>query len=119
MSLFRTLAHPKQQRWLGRHNDSHILPPADTVHNPCRDQSVITSRAHRSQYWHADFDLLVSHNGMGKDIWTVPAEDITRMLKVSRLSGDECAGTVLRAIDSSLSGTFVSWRVRSRPGRLV
>ena len=84
MSLFRTLAHPKQQRWLGRHNDSHILPPADTVHNPCRDQSVITSRAHRSQYWHADFDLLVSHNGMGKDIWNVPFEDITMMLKVSQ-----------------------------------
>ena len=33
---------------------------------------------------HADFVLLVAHNGMGKDIWNVPFEDITMMLKVSR-----------------------------------
>jgi hypothetical protein len=44
---------------------------------------------------------------MGKDIWTVPAEDITRMLKVSRLSGDNYIGLVLRAIGSSLSGTVI------------
>jgi hypothetical protein len=36
---------------------------------------------------HADFGLLVAHNGMGRDIWTVPFEDITMMLKVSQLSG--------------------------------
>lgn len=33
---------------------------------------------------HTDFVVLVAHNGMGKDIWTVPFEDITMMLKVSR-----------------------------------
>jgi hypothetical protein len=32
----------------------------------------------------ANYDLLVAQNGMGKDIWRVPAEDITMMLKVGR-----------------------------------
>jgi hypothetical protein len=31
---------------------------------------------------HTDFMLLVAQSGMGRDIWTVPADDITRMLKV-------------------------------------
>jgi hypothetical protein len=34
---------------------------------------------------HADFMLLVAQSGMGRDIWTVPAENITRMLKVRGL----------------------------------
>jgi hypothetical protein len=55
---------------------------------------------------HADFGLLVAHNGMGRDIWTVPFEDITMMLKVSQLSGDKYTETVLRAIGSSLSRTM-------------
>jgi hypothetical protein len=55
---------------------------------------------------HANFVLLVAHNGMGRDIWTVPFEDITMMLKVSQFSGDKYTETVLRAIGSSPSRTI-------------
>jgi hypothetical protein len=34
---------------------------------------------------HANFVLLVAKSGMGRDIWTVPADNITRMLKVRGL----------------------------------
>ena len=39
------------------------------------------ARPHRAQS--ADLTLLVAHNGMGRDIWTVPLKNITMMLKVS------------------------------------
>jgi hypothetical protein len=34
---------------------------------------------------HADITPLVAKNGMGRDIWTVPPDDVTSMLKVEQL----------------------------------
>lgn len=33
---------------------------------------------------HADFTLLVTQNGMGRDIWNVSFDNITMMLKVGQ-----------------------------------
>jgi hypothetical protein len=84
VSLSCTMAYSKQQRWMGRLDHPFCLRPTDTIHNPHRDQSVVTTNFIASSIDHADFTLLVAHNGMGKDIWNVPFEDITMMLKVSR-----------------------------------
>lgn len=63
----------------------------------------------------ANFALLVAHNGMGKDIWTVSPENITMMLKVSPLLGD---GNTVQSCGSNFVPNDCSLKRPVKAGRL-
>jgi hypothetical protein len=66
---------------MGRLDDIGFFPPADSINSNPANQSVpcpIPLSPGRC----ADFPLLVTRVGLGRDIWTVPFDDITMMFKV-------------------------------------
>ena len=67
---------------MGRLDDFYLLPFADPFDGHCTNQFV---RPESSSFrvCHTDFFLsIVTHHGMGQDIWNVEFDDITTMLKV-------------------------------------
>ena len=69
---------------MGRLDDLGIVPLTDPINGNPPDQFVHYPFL-RCPTRCADFPLLVTRVGLGRDIWTVPFDDITMMFKVRRM----------------------------------
>jgi hypothetical protein len=70
-----------QHSWVGRLDNLGLVPSTDSINGNPPDQFVpCLLLLHHGRY--ADFPLLVTRVGLGRDIWTVPFDDITMMFKV-------------------------------------
>lgn len=67
---------------MGRLDNPGIVSPVDSVHDDPPDQFVAFPPSPYSAR-RADSLRIVTYTGLGRDIWTVPFNDITLMFKVT------------------------------------
>lgn len=66
---------------MGRLDNPSVFPAADSFHDNSPNQFVLHSSTLELALL-ANFSIAVTYTGLGRDIWTVPFDDITLMFKV-------------------------------------